>query len=114
MAPRDRLELPTKWLIPPSAGLYLLSIREVTGNTTFLDLSLQLGGFASVGTGFGPYEFPWSAKPFGGFGKLVVRIIMLPEALFNIAGLAAIVSTGGFTLDDIDPVRQVFPIKKPA
>ena len=37
---------------------------------------------------------------------------MLPEALFNITGLAAIVSTGGFTLDDIDPVRQVFPIKK--
>jgi len=78
LTPRDRLELPTKWLIPPPAGLYRLSIREITRNTAFLDLSLQSGRFASVGTGFGPYEFPWSAKPFGGFGKLVLRIIMLP------------------------------------
>ena len=27
LAPRDRLELPTKWLIPLAAGLYQLSIR---------------------------------------------------------------------------------------
>ena len=85
---------------------------QITGDTAFFDLSLQSGRFASVGTGFSPYEFPWSAKPFSGFGKLVLRIIMLPEALFNITGLTAIVSTARFTLDDIDPVRQLFSHKK--
>jgi hypothetical protein len=101
-------------VVNPAAGGTLPTpcCLQVTGNTAFLDLSLQSGRFASVGTGFGPYEFPWSAKPFGGFGELVLRIIMLPEALFNITGLAAIVSTAGFTLDDIDPVRQVFSHKK--
>ena len=38
---------------------------------------------------------------------------MLVQTLFNITALAAIVSSAELALDDIDPMRHGYPIKKP-
>ena len=40
----DRLERATRWLIPPLAGLYQLSVDEETAYAAFLDLSFAQHG----------------------------------------------------------------------
>ena len=61
-----------------------------------------------------PYKLPWTLKTFGSFGKLIFGVVMLAEALLHIGSLAAVVSTGGLTLNYIDPERHtIVPEKLP-
>jgi hypothetical protein len=76
------------------------------------DLTFQLGGFAFVEASLIPDKLPWSHETFGGFGKLIFGVVVLAKALLHIRSLAAVISTGGLTLNDVYPGRHN-SIKKP-
>ena len=84
LAPRARLELATRWLIPPLAGLYQLNVFQITGNPSRLNLSLQFYSLTFRKTLTLPDDLPRPGKTFGRFGPAVIRIIVLPQTAFNI------------------------------
>ena len=84
LAPRARLELATRWLIPPLAGLYQLNVFQITKDTSFLDFPFKPDGLPFRFTFEYIDKFPRPNKTFGCFGPAVIRIIVLPQTAFNI------------------------------
>jgi hypothetical protein len=50
-----------------------------------------------------PDQYPRTLKSLCGFGQAVFRIIVLPKTLLHISGLAAIITTTGFALYNVNP-----------
>jgi hypothetical protein len=60
--------------------------------------AFQDGGITRIIATVAPDEFPGTRMPFGRLGQPVVWIIVLPNPLFNVGALAAVVSIAGVAL----------------
>jgi len=60
--------IPTKWLIPLSAGLYQLSIFQKSTNASFFDFLFDGHCFAASRKFVSPNQVPWTLEPFRSFG----------------------------------------------
>jgi hypothetical protein len=83
-----------------------LGLCKKSVNAALLDLPFQPHCFCSASTLGLPYEKPWSLEALGGFGKGVMRIVVLLKPFFQIVGLAAVVSSSALTLDYVNPISH--------
>ena len=63
---------------------------------------LQLHGSAAAFTGSRPDKFPGPFKSFRGLGQLILRVVVLAQPTFRVAAVPTIISSRGFTLDDVN------------
>ena len=60
--------------------------------------------FRAVRNLLGPNQNPGAFKVLGGFGQIVVGVVVLADSDRQIGGLPAIIAAGGLALEDVDPV----------
>ena len=73
----------------------LVQVAGLTSASAPFDLALQQGWIAAIIAAAGPQKLPWALKAFGGLDQPVVWIIVLPNPLFHVGTLAALVSIAG-------------------
>jgi len=62
------------------------------------------GKAASAATESLPNELPWTGKPFGRQREPTGWIMVLANPVFQVAGVAAVITADGLTLQNVDPV----------
>ena len=91
----------------PGKRLYLLGI-----------VCSEIIGFSNILIDVEQFEFPitmmidklpWTLEAFCGFRQLIFGVIVLSKASLRIAALAAIVSTAGLTLNNVNPLSHRHP-----
>jgi len=104
MAPHAGLEPATKWLIPPAAGLYQLSVLfEKPSDASFLHLLLPRHRPSPGTMFFFPYKLPGTSKSFGGLAAPVAGIVVLANTTLHIIRGPTVISPGRFTLKYVYP-----------
>ena len=107
MAPRDGFEPPTKWLIPPLAGLYQL---QKAGYPALFNMSFPDDRFTAYVVLFSPNKIPWPGETFSSLASRIVTIIVLVYPASEIACASAVVSSGRIAFQDIYLVRHKLTI----